>query len=96
MTGHFPITGYRIRTFRAKPKTTKAPFRLPHHPHTFDLRDVAKPKCFQRGEVEPSNGIGQMRQGMEPASPYSSASGIAPTPSPSITSTMIRVIMGAL
>ena len=64
MAGHFPIADYGIHTLREKSKTTEAPFRLPHHPHTFDLRDVAKPERFQRGEVESPNGIGQMGQGI--------------------------------
>ena len=50
MAGHFPIADHGIHTLGEKSKATEAPFRLPHHLHTFDLRDVAKPERFQRGE----------------------------------------------
>ena len=64
MTGYFPITGYGIQALRKESKTTETPFRLPHHPHTFDACNMAKPERFQRGEVESANGIRQMGQGI--------------------------------
>jgi hypothetical protein len=64
MAGYFPITDHGVHTLREESKTTETPFRLSHHPHTFDFRDVAKPEGFQRGKVKSPNGIGQMGQSM--------------------------------
>jgi hypothetical protein len=64
MTGYFPIAGYGIQALRKKSKTTETSFRLPHHPDTFDICNMAKSERFQRGEIESPNGIGQMGQGI--------------------------------
>src|SRR5262245_4023682 len=49
---------------REKSKTAETSFRLPHRPHTLDLRDVSEAEPFQRRKVEFADRIAQMGQGM--------------------------------
>jgi hypothetical protein len=64
-----------------------------HRRDPLDRRDVAEPERAERGQVEPADGLGDVRERVRvDGVAVRAASGSAPTPQASITITAARAI----